>query len=374
MSFASFVSIRRSLAARSLPQLGLLLVLGACLWGGAVNFQDARAQDETGPCADTLATAETAYRTRDYQRAVSLASPCTDPTTVTDTTAIRAYRVITLASLRQGNLERARSAVQGILQIDPEYQADPVNDPPSYDLLVTMLRREEAADATADAAADTMGATAADTTRTAGADRTAGEDAGTTESAPAQLQPESEETGVFLKFGGGFSDFTGDFPAEVTSHPFDFQEFRTGNGSPWLVTAELGYAFTPTLASVLGYQGGNYPIAGFDGPTIENSHRHTLQAMVRYTFGAPEQTVSPYVDGGVNVTFGGDNSVGAGPTVGGGVGIGLSERTSFYVESRFNLTFPDEAIDDVVVERKDPAPFDMVNQLLGVGLRIRLGG
>jgi len=194
---------------------------------------------------------------------------------------------------------------------------------------------------------------------------------------PAQAQPDSFRDALFVKAGAGFSDYTGDFPAGVTSHPFDFQEFSTGNGAPVLFTGEVGYQYTPKLAFVLGFQGGNFPISGFGGPTIEDSYRYTPHALARYTFGDPERTISPYVDGGLNLTVGGDNpptSAGFGPSIGGGVNITLNESTSFFVESRFHLTLPDDAIDGSNTSPNDPAPFDMANQLLGVGVKINLGG
>jgi hypothetical protein len=72
--------------------------------------------------------------------------------------------------------------------------------------------------------------------------------------------------------------------------------------------------------------------------------------------------------------------------VGGGVDIPLNKTLSFFVESRFNLTLPDDAIDGTSYPEDYPAdadrspvgsitgPFDSVNQLLGIGLRLRFGG
>jgi hypothetical protein len=90
------------------------------------------------------------------------------------------------------------------------------------------------------------------------------------------------------------------------------------------------------------------------------------------------------------VTFGGDDpptSLGYGPSVGGGATIPLTNAVAFYVESRFNFTLPDDAIDGaadlgdrpgrVTSTTNDPAgsstgPFDSVNQLLGFGLKVSL--
>lgn len=359
---------RRAATARIPPHLLLILVLISCGTFGLASPQATQAQDTTAvsPCADTVAAAEEAYRNRNYQEAVALASQCTDRSTVSDETVIQAHRVITLASLRQGALVQARSAVTNILQIDPEYTADPVNDPPAYDLFVSMVRREEDIGDTEDT--EEPEATTAEVPPTA---------------------PEPSEGGIILKFIGiGLSDYTGDLPIGTVGHPFDLQELRTGSGSPYLLTAEVGYEFPSNLALILGLQTGNYPIVGYStgNNDISDSWRHTPQLLVRYTFGAVGQSVTTYLDAGANVTFGGEGIAkpGFGPSVGGGVDIPLSNKLSFFVESRFNFTLPDNAIDGTVypadaVAESSPkgsitGPFDSVNQLLGIGLRLRFGG
>ena len=343
---------------RVLLLVGLVASIGLSITGSATAQVQA---DTTAACADRLAAVEQAYRNRNFEEAISRASRCTDPEAVGEETALRAYRLITLASLRQGALLQARTAVEDILQIDPEYTADPVNDPPSYDLFVSMVREEVSPEATADAEPDTTG-----TER----------DAPETTSPSASQTVEPSHRGVFLKFGGGISDYTGDYPAQNVGHPLDFQEFITGSGVPFMASVELGYQMSPGWALVAGFQFGNYPIVGYKKPTINDSYRYTPQLLVRYTFRDPDRTVRPYFDLGGNVTFGGEQftSTGAGPSVGGGLDLALGQTTSFYIESRFNITVPDGAID--AAEFADAGfwePFDSVNQLLGVGLQIRFG-
>lgn len=188
-------------------------------------------------------------------------------------------------------------------------------------------------------------------------------------SSPAHAQSIRPGDTFYSKLGGGISDYTGDFPPQNVGHPFDLQEFVRGSGLPFMVAGELGYQFSPRWALALGFQGGNYPIAGYQGgPSgISDSYRYTPQLLGRYTFSGG--VVAPYIDLGVNATFGGDRpptSVGVGPSVGGGVDILLSRAVSFYVESRFNLTFPDDAVDGASTNGR----FDLTNQLLGIGLKI----
>ena len=353
----------------------LLFTAGTSMVVG--GSQEARAQDEAGPCADTLATAETAYRNRRYDRATSLASQCTDQEEVGGSTAVRAYRVITLASLRQGALTRARSAVRNILKIDPEYTADSVNDPPSYNLFVSMMR--ERVDI-AEAADEEDRAPTEEETEAPDQEETEPSEPEPSRTAPART--DAAAGGVFIKpLGIGISDYTGDMPAQNFGHPLDFQEFSRGSGFPFMLHGELGYQFTPRWALVLGMQVGNYPIIGYNtgDQGISDSWRYTPQLLIRRAFGPLGETTVFYLDLGANATFGGKGiaKTGYGPVVGGGVDIPLGAAVSLYVESRFNFTLPDDAIDGSVaddygnVQDSVTGPFDSVNQLLGMGLRIR---
>ena len=357
---------------------GLLLIVVVGGWaslGAAITT--VHAQQATASCTDTLTAAEETYRNRNYQEAVDLASECTDAETVADSTAIRAHRIITLASLRQGALVQARSSITSILQIDSDYTADPVDDPPAYDLFVSMVRQ----DVTADDSEDTVASEEVPSPEDEPSD------ASTT---PTRPPPDRAGGGLFLKLiGVGLSDYTGDLPIQNAGHPFDLQELRTGSGSPYVFSFELGYQFPTNLALVLGFQAGNYPIIGYStgNNDISDSWRYTPQLLVRYTFGNPGRSVAVYLDAGGNVTFGGEGIArpGFGPSVGGGVDIPLGDAWSFFVESRFNLTLPDDAIDgtvypdDALEDGPTPhgsitGPFDSVNQLLGIGLRVRFGG
>ena len=207
---------------------------------------------------------------------------------------------------------------------------------------------------------------------------------------PVQAQSDGNANvnkGLYGKLGVGFSDYTGDFPIQNRGHPLDFQEFQTGNGFPFVFNGELGYQLSPKWALAAGFQGGNYPIVGFAGPTIDDSYRYTPHVLGRYTFN-PNGSVAFYLDAGVNATFGGDDpptSTGYGPTVGGGVNFPIKDGLSFYVESRFHGTFPDDAIDgsenieDSPPNSKTNDPsgsflngLDSVNQLLGFGVKFSL--
>ena len=197
---------------------------------------------------------------------------------------------------------------------------------------------------------------------------------------PSTAQSGDIDNSFFVKVGVGASDYTGDFPIQNRGYPLDLQEFMRGNGIPFMNASELGYRFSPSFAVVAGLQVGNYPIAGYGSSDLKETNLYTAQFLGRYTFGDPDQCIRPYVDGGLNATFGGVRT-GYGPSVGGGVDVALNRSLSLFVESRFNLVLPDDAIDgtsnlgDVPGSESsrtdDPkgsitGPFDSANQLLGV--------
>ncbi len=196
---------------------------------------------------------------------------------------------------------------------------------------------------------------------------------------------QAERTGnVFYgKLGAGFSDYTGDTGTssfgDAHSHPFDLQEPLYG--VPVYLSGEVGYALSPQFAVGLGLQGGNYPLTGRPWGNGTDKLRVTSQVLGRYTFQAREWRAAPYLEGGFALTFGGAQ-IGIGPSLGVGLDIQLSSSTSLYLESRFNVAFPDEAVDgrsdDIGPNPSDDSeepvplsdiPFDLTSQPFGVGIK-----
>jgi hypothetical protein len=107
-----------------------------------VSLQSVRAQEAPDPCTGLLEAADAAYRNRSYQEAITQASECANQSAAADSMRVRAYRLMSLAFLRQNALQQARQAVGNILAIDPTYGPSPVTDPPSYSLFVSLVRQD----------------------------------------------------------------------------------------------------------------------------------------------------------------------------------------------------------------------------------------
>lgn len=181
-----------------------------------------------------------------------------------------------------------------------------------------------------------------------------------TMASPAEAQTKRAGDTFYLKFGAGFADYTGDFDTS----PFSFDEFSEGTGFPYSWSGEVGYQTSPQFAIGLAYLAGRYPLVLNDAPGTDPD-RFTAQLLGRYTFGARNWTVAPYLDAGVNASFTGTES-GAGPTVGAGLDFVLNSFASFFLETRTNLTFGDDAMDGA----EGGTSFDALSQLIGAGFKL----
>ena len=123
---------RRRLLSRGIVLVGILALLGApAAWG----------QDNTA-CETALTEGEEAYRNGNFDAAISRVSACLDQQNVPADEAVRAYRLVSLAHLRLNELQQARAAIVNIFGLRPGYEADPIEDPPEYVSLVSIVRRE----------------------------------------------------------------------------------------------------------------------------------------------------------------------------------------------------------------------------------------
>lgn len=117
------------------------IVLGGLVLG-LVGMEQPVAAQEATVCEEAFATAEAAYLNGAFDDAIRLLSPCLDRSEVPKEQAIPAYRLLSLAHLQKDELPEARAAIVNILSLRPAYEADPVEDPPSYVSLVSIVRRE----------------------------------------------------------------------------------------------------------------------------------------------------------------------------------------------------------------------------------------
>lgn len=185
---------------------------------------------------------------------------------------------------------------------------------------------------------------------------------------PLHAQVDRPDDTFYIKTGGGLSDYTGDATGTTgIGDLFETDKFDDGV-FPYAITGELGYQTSTSFGIGLGYQLGQYPLADnrqseFGGSI--GTVRHSVQLLGRYTLKPNDWTFAPYVDGGINASFGGEGA-GAGYSVGIGIDVAVSSRTSLFLESRFNAVFGDEAVDGI----DGSASGDALNALPVAGLKI----
>ncbi|MFP4227632.1 MAG: PKD domain-containing protein [Salinivenus sp.] len=188
---------------------------------------------------------------------------------------------------------------------------------------------------------------------------------------PSQAQDKRADDTYYLKGGGGLSDYAGDRgPTSDLADFFDTEKFSADDAFPYTLLGEVGYQFSPATSLGLGYQFGQYPYA--DGPATSSAigtARHTVQLLGRYTFGARNWTVAPYLDAGANVSFGGESTA-VGPSLGAGLDVVVSSRTSLFFEARFNGTFDDGATDNRPRNGSAGVPFDGLSALPAAGVKV----
>ncbi len=96
----------------------------------------------SGHCAAELREAEQSYVRGTFSRTVRLVESCLDGRALETEARVRAYRLLTLAYLQQGDTENARVAAVRLLRAAPGYTPDPVQDPPSYVALLTIVEQD----------------------------------------------------------------------------------------------------------------------------------------------------------------------------------------------------------------------------------------
>ncbi len=98
-------------------------------------------------CAEERADAENFYLEGQFDEAIRLLQACVVREELFVDEAVQVYRLMGLAYMNKSDMEQAQRAIYDLLQIVPNYEADPIQDPPSYMTLVALVRQEVAAEA-----------------------------------------------------------------------------------------------------------------------------------------------------------------------------------------------------------------------------------
>ncbi len=121
MRAPSLFSLRRGL---------LLCLLGLC--AASLHAQ------QPAPCDSLYTQAESAFFDSRFDETIRLLSPCVEPPNAP--ASVETYRLLGMAYMNQGDAFGARQTLRSLLLAAPGYEPDPVQDPPSYTVLVLIIR------------------------------------------------------------------------------------------------------------------------------------------------------------------------------------------------------------------------------------------
>lgn len=197
----------------------------------------------------------------------------------------------------------------------------------------------------------------------------------------ASAQPTRTADTFYLRFGQGASDRSGAAGTRTRLGDLWNAERLNGENLQYAFILEGGYRFSPSLSFGVGYQLGSYlHEADVSRRRGGSESLHTVQVLARYKIGARSWVVSPYVDVGINASSG-LGRVGVGPTVGGGLSVAVDNQLTLFLESRFNLAYPNQTNDvdfpfsvngAVAAVEEKTTPFDVLAVLPALGLEFEL--
>lgn len=309
------------------------------------------------PCGEILQFAERYYQQNRVEEAIALLSDCLRDENISRATAVKGYRLLALAYLRNDELGEARLAIIELLGYDRTYRPDDINDLPAYVALVNNTR-------------DQLGLN----------------DPGQQPPAQPVDQPQENvvptqpfvasqlDQGFIFRLRLGFSHYGGERGTNTGSFLSEF-----GDNANISLELAIDYAFSETVSVGMFYMPGRYtdivrekgtppayPVIDVDASS-KWIHMIGVSAQGGYLF---TDELSLYAKGGLAVGFGMLNdevSVGAGPRVGAGLSYDTDSNVGIFLELDSLFMGPDDAFDLVELD----SGFDIFTSV-AVGTRIRL--
>lgn len=99
------------------------------------------ASQTPSPCDTVLVRAETAFFDGAFGETIRLLTPCAAPDAPRPPSTAM-YRLLSMAFMNDGDAGGARRTISDLLIQHPAYEADPVQDPPAYVVLVSAIREQ----------------------------------------------------------------------------------------------------------------------------------------------------------------------------------------------------------------------------------------
>jgi len=123
-----------------MPKQLLIYIFFILLLDSAVITQRAAVAQATVNCEEELQEADKNWRTGNFDAAISILSNCLGKEGLAESERLKAYRLLGLVYISQDYLNDAKKAVEKLLDLVPDYEPDPVQDPPMFAKLVAELK------------------------------------------------------------------------------------------------------------------------------------------------------------------------------------------------------------------------------------------
>jgi tetratricopeptide (TPR) repeat protein len=93
-------------------------------------------------CRTELAEAESRYREGRFEETIAIVNRCLDKGGMTEEERKQAYRLLGKTYIAKDYLDEAREAIKRLLELVPNFEADPVQDPPTFTEMVKDVKNE----------------------------------------------------------------------------------------------------------------------------------------------------------------------------------------------------------------------------------------
>lgn len=121
----------------SIAKLHLLMLIAVLACTARPGFGQA-----ADTCDEELEEAETRYIEGQFDESIRVVLTCLNRAEIDTVHAIEGYRLLALALIRKDELPEARAAIVQLFDVYPEYEPDPVADPPAYTALVDIVKQQ----------------------------------------------------------------------------------------------------------------------------------------------------------------------------------------------------------------------------------------
>ena len=118
-----------------------LVIICAFLFTMQFDFAAASPAQAQEKCDTAIPDAEKKYNAGRFDEAISILENCL-PGGFTEKERGKAYRIIALAYVGKDYLEQARKAVKKLLELVPDWEPDPIQDPPQFQRMVEEMKQK----------------------------------------------------------------------------------------------------------------------------------------------------------------------------------------------------------------------------------------